>query len=414
VNLARKQVLAFESVPPHDRLVPFIDAGTAQGLHFLVWPFAEGRSLESIVRESGPRSSGESARIGVEIAEILKLCHARDIIHGFIKPSNILITGDGQARLLDFGVGALLAENAEEESLVDTVSRAEAIAHMLECASPESVVNSANWTARGDQYSLGCTLYFALTGSYPFPGGTFVDKMLSHQQATPAPIRSLNPDVSPEMAAVVERLMQKVPDERYRKISELIEELAPLATVLRIREAVTVDVQTPLPSGKLGMATTMSEPPRTDLPTRSERRGLFSRIFKGAGGDETLHATIVAAGPARLGDSTVLHVYTHGAADADRLSEAVRNHPAAPRVLGQVATQRNVAAGEAFALHLGIDGVAVAEPLLEAKHGPGLGFFRFAISLPAELSRRPLKGKLMIGQDSKIIAQIDFVLPVIS
>jgi hypothetical protein len=285
---------------------------------------------------------------------------------------------------------------------------------MLECAAPESVVNSANWTARADQYSLGCTLYFALTGRYPFPGGSFVEKMLSHQQAKPAPIRSLNPVVSLEMAAIVERLMRKNPDERYRKIGELIEDLAPLATALRVRELVPVNEQTPLPADKLGLATPPSEPPRTDLPPRSEKRGLFGRIFKGAGSDETLHATIVAAGPARLGEATILHVYTHGEGDASRLSEAVRNHPAAPRVLGQVATKRTVAAGEAFALHLGIDGAAVAEPLLEAKHGPGLGFFRFTVSLPTELTQRPLKGKLMIGLDGKIIAQIDFVLPVIS
>lgn len=414
LGLVRKQIQAFENLPPHERLVPFIDVGTAHGLHFLVWPYVEGRSLESIVRECGPLSSGEAARIGIEIADVLKLCHAHGIVHGFIRPSNILIAPDGQARLLDFGAGALLAENDDDDSLVDTVSRAEAIAHMLECAAPESVVSSANWTARADQYSLGCTLYFALTGQYPFPGGTFVDKMLKHQQSTPAAIRSLNPDVNPMLAAVVEQLMRKVPGERYRTMGDLIQELVPLATATRTHAAIPINVQTPFPSGKSGLAAPLSEPPRTDLPTRQDKRGLLGRLFTSDRRDETLNATIVAAGPARPGETVVLHVYTHGPADVDRLNEAVRNHPSAPRVLGQVGTKRAVAAGEAFALHLGIEGAAVAEPLLEAKHGPGLGFFRFAVSLPAVLNRRPLKGKLMIGQDGKMLAQIDFVLPVIT
>jgi serine/threonine protein kinase len=414
LGLARKQIRSFENLPPHERLVPFVDVGTAHGLHYLVWPFTEGRSLDAMVRECGPLSSGEAARIGVEVAEVLKLCHARDIVHGFIRPNNVLITPDGHARLIDFGAGALLAENPEDESMVDTVSRAEAIAHMLECSAPESVVNSSNWTARGDQYSLGCTLYFALTGRYPFPGGSFVEKMLNHQQAKPTPIRSLNPDVKPALASVIDQLMRKDPGERYRKMDDLLKDLVPLATNARLREFVPVNAPTPMPGSTMTAGAPLSEPPRTELPARTEKRGLLGRFFGGSAGPEPLYATIVAAGPARPGDSIVLHVYTHGPADADRLSDAVRNHPASPRVLGQVATKRAVAVGDAFALHLGIDGVAVSDPLVEAKHGPGLGFFRFVVSLPSELGRKPLKGRLMVGQDSKMIAQIDFILPVIT
>ncbi len=412
VGLARKQAMAFERLPKHDCIVPFLDVGTAQGLHYLVWPFVEGRSLESIILEYGPMPSGEAARIGFEIAEVLKLCHARGVVHGFIKPSNVLIGTDGRARLLDFGIGALLAENADADSLVDTVSRAEVIANMLECCAPESVVDSSLWTPAGDQYSLGCTLYFALTGRYPFPGGTFVDKIVNHQRNQPTPLRSLNPDIPVRLADVVDQLMKKAPGDRYRKIDDLIRALVPLAASSGVSRSVAVNVKTPVRGGgKLTIGAPI-EPPRIDIPSVSEKRGLFGRLL--GGGSSTFHVTLVAAGPAPVGATAILHVYTHGSGEADRLSDAIRSHPASPRMLGRAACSRGVAAGEAFGLHLGIDGAVVVEPLLEVKRESGVGLHRFVVSLPAELPHRPLKGKLMIGHKDKLIGQIDFVMPVIS
>ena len=206
--------------------------------------------------------------------------------------------------MLDFGIGALLAENPEDELLVDTVSRAETLAHILEFAAPECVADSSKWTPAGDQYSLGCTLYFAATGQYPFPGGTFVDKIINHQLRKPAPVRSLNPDLPPGLAEVIERLMQKMPTDRYYKLDELIGELAPLATVTRLQQPTPVNVQTPLPKGRLTTeappAPSVKEPVVHNPQPAEPKRGLLSRMF---GSNHsiacTLHATVVADGPFR-------------------------------------------------------------------------------------------------------------------
>src|SRR5262249_15593565 len=155
---------------------------TASGMHYLVWPFAEGRPLEAVVSERGPLPAGEIARLGVQLAQGLQHCHDRRVVHGLLKPTNVMIGYDGQARLMDFGIGALLAETSDEaNSMVDTASAANIVASMLECASPELVLDPTQLTAAGDQYSLGCVLYFCATGRYPFPGGSAIDKVVAHQ-----------------------------------------------------------------------------------------------------------------------------------------------------------------------------------------------------------------------------------------
>src|SRR5205823_5156076 len=124
--------------------------------------------------------------------------------HGLLKPSNLMLGADGQMRILDFGIGCLLAET-EGESLVDTMSTANSVASGLDCASPESIMDPTNLTPVGDQYSLGCVLYFCLAGRYPFPDGSAAEKMMAQQFKQPTPLRQLAPDAPEGLVAVVER-----------------------------------------------------------------------------------------------------------------------------------------------------------------------------------------------------------------
>jgi serine/threonine-protein kinase len=141
-----------------------------------------------------------------------------------------MIGSDGQLRILDFGIGCLLAET-EGESLVDTMSTANSVNSGLDCASPESIMDPTNLTPIGDQYSLGCVLYYCLTGRYPFPEGTAVEKMMAHQTKQPTPIKELNPEVPDGLVAVVEKLMAKTPGDRYPSCVEVLEALRPFAGV---------------------------------------------------------------------------------------------------------------------------------------------------------------------------------------
>jgi serine/threonine-protein kinase len=227
VRIARRQVRSFEQIS-HPAVVPFVDVGTAGGTHYLAWPLAEGDVLENVVQQRGKLDPSEAALYALHVAEGLDACHQKDIFHGLLKPSNIMIGTDGQGRILDFGIGSLLA-NAEGESLVDTMSTANSVTSGLDCASPECILEPSNRTPAGDQYSLGCVLYFCLTGQYPFPTGTAVEKMMAHQTKEPTPIHQFAPDVPKELVEVVHRLMRKTPEERYPLTRDVVEALQPLA-----------------------------------------------------------------------------------------------------------------------------------------------------------------------------------------
>ena len=226
VRIARRKVRSFEQCR-HPSVVPFVDVGTAGGMHYLAWPLVEGETLDKIIADQGRLASPQAAQIARQVAEGLDVCHQHGLIHGLLKPSNLMIGSNQQVFILDFGIGCLLAET-EGESLVDTMSTANSVTSGLDCASPESIMDPTNLTPAGDQYSLGCVLYYMLTGQYPFPEGNAAEKMMAHQFQQPRPIQELNPDVSPEMIEIVSRLMQKAPDARYGTAGEAVEALRPL------------------------------------------------------------------------------------------------------------------------------------------------------------------------------------------
>jgi serine/threonine protein kinase len=203
-----------------------VDVGTAGGLHYLVWPLVEGTTLEGLIQEMAKLPSQLAALYGLQVAQGLAVAHQNNLFHGLVKPSNIMVGADNQARILDFGIGSLLVEN-EGESLVDTMSTANTLTSGLDCASPESIMEPTNRTPAGDQYSLGCVLYYCLTGRVPFPEGSAVEKMMAHQTRDPMPIPELAPDVPDGLVKVVARLMAKNPDDRFSGCDELVEALEP-------------------------------------------------------------------------------------------------------------------------------------------------------------------------------------------
>jgi serine/threonine-protein kinase len=223
VRLARRQVRSFGNFT-HPAVVPFVDVGTAGGLHYLAWPLVDGRSLEAAVQQEGKLDPQAAALMAAQVAHGLAVAHQNSLFHGLVKPSNVMIGDDGQSRILDFGIGSLLVEN-EGESLVDTMSTANTLTSGLDCTAPESIMEPTNRTPAGDQYSLGCVLYYALTGRVPFPEGSAVEKMMAHQTKEPEPIRSLAPDVPAGLAAVVAKLMAKAPEDRYTGCDEVVEAL---------------------------------------------------------------------------------------------------------------------------------------------------------------------------------------------
>jgi serine/threonine-protein kinase len=225
VRIARRKVRSFEQCK-HPSVVPFVDVGTAGGMHYLAWPFVEGETLEKFASKRGKLPPDVVGHIALQVAEGLEVCHLQALFHGLLKPSNIMIGPDHTVYILDFGIGCLLAET-EGESLVDTMSTANSVTSGLDCASPESIMDPTNLTPTGDQYSLGCVLYYMIGGQYPFPDGSAAEKMMAHQFKQPQSLAELAPDTPPDLVALVEKLMQKKPENRFASVGAIVETLRP-------------------------------------------------------------------------------------------------------------------------------------------------------------------------------------------
>ncbi len=263
VRLARRQVRSFGQFS-HPAVVPFVDVGTAGGLHYLVWPLVNGETLENVVQQQGRMGAQQTATIGAQVAQGLHAAHHNTIFHGLVKPSNIMVGTDNQARILDFGIGSLLVEN-DGESLVDTMSTANTLTSGLDCTSPESVMDPTNRTPAGDQYSLGCTLYYCLTGRVPFPEGNAVEKMMAHQSKEPEPIHTFAPDCPEGLEMVIARLMAKKPEDRFQAIDDVVEAMEPY-----LGESAKQMIEAP------AMAATGSSGRQSGLGSRSGERPAFA------------------------------------------------------------------------------------------------------------------------------------------
>jgi serine/threonine-protein kinase len=197
----------------HPNIVAAYDAGEADGVRFLVMEHVDGIDLERLVRALGPLPPRRACDAARQAALALQYAWERGVLHRDVKPANLLAEppegpcAPGRVKVLDLGL-ALSTRG-------DAAGAAGGLSGTPDYIAPEVAHDADSRDVRSDLYSLGCTLYFLLTGRVPFPGGTWTEKLLRHQYDAPVPLRALAPDVPPAVAAVVERLMAKVPAERY-------------------------------------------------------------------------------------------------------------------------------------------------------------------------------------------------------
>jgi serine/threonine-protein kinase len=232
-----EKVLALKQVR-HPRVSAMVHVGAQGDRVYMVWPWLEGgEKLEAVVKRQGKLPPRQAAQVALQTASGLQAYHEHDLFHGLLKPSDVVIGSDRRVRILDFGVGFLLTCE-RGKSLLDTTTNTRALARGLDCASPESILDPLDRSPWGDQYSLGCILFFCLSGRFPFPDGNPVKKMMGHQFEEPPPIRELVPETPPRLAAVVRRLLAKAPEDRYATTEELVSQL----------QAVTADTRPGVPA----------------------------------------------------------------------------------------------------------------------------------------------------------------------
>ena len=155
---------------------------------------------------------GDVLNVGLQIAGALTHSWEREVVHRDIKPSNILIAHDGLAKLVDMGLARLeyLGQNEHDETATGVTLGT------FDYISPEQARNPRDADIRSDIYSLGCTLFFMLTGRAPFPDGNVLQKLLAHQSEPAPDVREIRPDVPDMLASVIATMLAKQPDERFQ------------------------------------------------------------------------------------------------------------------------------------------------------------------------------------------------------
>jgi formylglycine-generating enzyme required for sulfatase activity/tRNA A-37 threonylcarbamoyl transferase component Bud32 len=211
----------------HPNIVTVHDASRIGDTHFFAMEYIEGSDLARIVRQQGPVLVTRACEYIRQAALGLQHAFEQELVHRDIKPSNLLLTADGTlVKILDMGVARCC--DMEGSDLTATGS----VVGTPDYLAPEQATNSRSVDIRADIYSLGCTLYTLLAGHPPFPEGSSLEKALKHLHDQPAPIRKQRPEVPPEVALILEKMMAKKPAARYQQPIEVAHALEPFTQTI--------------------------------------------------------------------------------------------------------------------------------------------------------------------------------------
>lgn len=210
----------------HRNIVTAFDAEQAGDMHFLVMEFIDGISLSELVTRRKTLPVLHACNYAMQAAQGLQHAYLKGMVHRDIKPHNLMRTRRGTIKILDFGL-ARFATEADGTSTDPGLTADFTALGTPDYMAPEQARDSKRADIRADLYSLGCTLYYLLTGQPPFPGGTAYEKVLGHCERQPRPLSDYRDDVPAEVTAIVARLMAKNPDDRFQTPLELVEALKP-------------------------------------------------------------------------------------------------------------------------------------------------------------------------------------------
>jgi serine/threonine protein kinase len=200
----------------HPNIVTVIDRGEADGRQFIVFEYIDGENLKERVVRKGRLDLHKGLEIALEVARGLGFAHQNGIIHRDVKPQNVLLNGDGQAKVTDFGIARTLD--------VDGMTQTGTVLGTSNYIAPEQA-SGQRVDAHSDVYALGAVLYELLAGEVPFPGESFVAVAMKHVHEPPPNLLEARKDVPPRVAAAVDRALEKDPEQRFATMDEFAAEL---------------------------------------------------------------------------------------------------------------------------------------------------------------------------------------------
>ncbi|MEK6236977.1 MAG: serine/threonine protein kinase [Planctomycetales bacterium] len=196
--------------------------------YYMILDFVDGLDLEKFVADRGPLPCKTAVNYARQTAEGLAHAHEHGLVHRDVKPANLMLDKEGVVKILDLGMARVTQEQAAEEqedAASVTLLRGE-ILGTADYVAPEQVLDSHHVDNRADVYSLGCTLYYFLTGRPPYADcASMAQKLLAHHRESPPRIKEQREDVPPELEAIVYRMMAKDVEQRCQSMIDVIAEL---------------------------------------------------------------------------------------------------------------------------------------------------------------------------------------------
>ncbi|MDA0171121.1 PASTA domain-containing protein [Solirubrobacter taibaiensis] len=221
----------------HPNIVGIFDRSEWEGTPYIAMELVDGQTLKEIVQERGPMPPHIAIGLTEQILGALGYAHRQGIVHRDVKPQNVILDPEGQAKVADFGIAR--AGNSE-------MTQAGAMIGTVQYLSPEQA-NGYPVDRRSDLYSTGIVLYELLTGSVPFEGEAPISIALKHVNERPVPPGQLQPGIPPALEAVVMSALEKDPNRRYQSAEEFIAALEQARRAPAARPPVVERVIEPLP-----------------------------------------------------------------------------------------------------------------------------------------------------------------------
>ncbi len=221
----------------HPHIVTTLDSGVADGCHFIVMDYLPGSDLNAIILSQSPLPVSWSCEVARQVAAGLQHAHEQGLVHRDIKPSNILISPEPDfltphARILDFGLARIVSESVSIRDVTDTG----VVLGTPDYISPEQAMSAKHADIRSDIFSLGCTLFQMITGTFPFPGRNVMEKLMARITTTPPSVSALRAEAHAELDDLVASLLCCNPNDRPQTPGEVADDLARLLLKVRRHE----------------------------------------------------------------------------------------------------------------------------------------------------------------------------------
>jgi len=204
----------------HPNILPIYSYGEQDGLPYIIMPYMPGGTLSEYIAAHGCLSLTEAQLYLEQIAAALDYAHAQGCVHCDIKPANILLDGDGNVMLSDFGIAHMMLRETENSPQQAIVKAPGMLMGTPDYISPEQALGQP-LDGRSDVYSLGVTLFFLLAGRLPFKADSTIAVALLHVHEPPPALSLLRGDISPVADHVIQKALAKRPEARYRSAGEL-------------------------------------------------------------------------------------------------------------------------------------------------------------------------------------------------